>query len=359
MMLRPSSINQLTFSPLGALYAYLLSLPNQVIFIPLLDPVGTVNPVVYNPSVAKGRNIVVNPNFDVDANWSKNAGWTISAGAAHGLATTTAINQVSPLIIGLNHETEFEIQNIVSGRCQVILGNAFGTLRNANGIYSENLLPTSSSAFNIDGDNANPFTGDIDNAYCYALNIPANSMTATATGALARGDFWLFDGTGDAVNIYSNSLNSAAYLDEITINIFAFRNSQVGFHRIIRLGSASGRIDVSIYYNGSFLTFQARLNNIVVSVGANYNPGTAWAMYTMTISLGAGQMKAFINGVQFGTTQAFAQAQTENITTTQAVIGAGTSAGAQSWLGGIRLAQLVNGALTPATIANIYALSGL
>ncbi len=361
MLLRPSSINQITFSPLGGLYAYLLSLPNQVIFIPLLDPVGTTNPRVYNPALAKGRNLLLNPTFASDTNWIKGTGWTISGGAGNKAAGSAAgIVQTMPISTGTTYEVLIEILNYVAGTLTPTMGVSSVAGLTADGSYSQNILYAAGVAQMNFSANA-LFDGSIDNASLKQLNIPANSMTATATGALARGEYWEFDGNADRINIYSQNLNSSLYLDEVTVNIFAYHANPADttLRRVIILSSQSGNNIIGIHYFFGSLIFTAALNGVIssVTVAASAIVGN-WSMLTITVSLIAGEMKAYINGAQVGTTQAIANAQTENLNTTSAVIGATSSAGAQSWLGRLRLAQAVNGALTPAEIANIYALSG-
>lgn len=356
MLLRPSSIAQITFSPLGGLYSYLLSLPNQVIFIPLLDPVGTTNPRVYNPALVKGRNIVVNGTFDSDTVWNKGAGWTISAGAAHKAAGTGSnLFQAVPITPSVIYENIFTLLNRAAGSIIPIMGNSGtgGIARNADGTYTQNLTAAGTANYFLFGDAA--LIADIDNVSVKQLNIPENSMTATATGALARGDYWSFDGN-DLINFYSNSFNSAFNPDEGSINILLNPATNIAMPAVRIRSDANNEIRIQFSATNTLNMFYRSggslktINQVISNYIDKFN------MFTLTWSISADEVKFYMNGIQIGTTLTGIVQWSGNLASTFVALG---EAGSAYYLGNMRLFQIFNTALPAATIANIYALSGL
>jgi len=169
-----------------------------------------------------------------------------------------------------------------------------------------------------------------------------------------------FDGTNDNVNIYSSDLNSVFNPSEGTLVAWAkVANSGVwsdnAQHKIIYI-SFDGSNFIELNKNSS-------PNNSVVGravfggVTKRVDPilsTTDWFQIVMTWSKSNDQLKVFINGNQSGTTQTGLGTWVGNLTSTTAVIGAQTTAGASPWSGLINDVRLYNRALSAEEIADQY-----
>lgn len=129
-----------------------------------------------HPSDSEGRDIVINGGFDTDSIWVKGTGWTISDGVAHAnIADGNSLRQDSvPIIQGKTYQFVYTISNYSSGSIQVRSGSNLvnGTLRSANGTYTENIVGGDSSRiafWSVGG-----FVGDIDNVLVKQINIPSS-----------------------------------------------------------------------------------------------------------------------------------------------------------------------------------------
>lgn len=93
---------------------------------------------------------LTNPNFDTDTAWTKEAGWTISGGTANfNGASPSNIYTVNGRV-GISVEITYTISNYVSGVVRIRSGNAFGTVRTANGTYTEIIATTASTIFGLE-----------------------------------------------------------------------------------------------------------------------------------------------------------------------------------------------------------------
>ena len=95
-----------------------------------------------------GSELVVNGNFGYDGDWNKSADWTIGSGVA-SLDTTTNFSSIrqDALASGAIYSTEFTVLNYVAGNVRYKLGSSnFGTVRVANGTYSEIINSDGASA---------------------------------------------------------------------------------------------------------------------------------------------------------------------------------------------------------------------
>ena len=106
--------------------------------------------------------------FDTDSDWIKQSDWTISNGTANcdGNSSANYIYQsLGITLINKTYKITYTISNFVSGKVSVGFGggltNPQGTLRNANGTYTEYLTPTSTSQ--LFGLRSIFFIGSIDN----------------------------------------------------------------------------------------------------------------------------------------------------------------------------------------------------
>ena len=109
-----------------------------------------------------GTEEVTNGDFATDSNWSKGTGWTISGGKANGNNTTGDLYQENVVESGKKYKVTYTISNYVSGSIRVEFpNNAYsGTLRSANGTYTETIL---SGGTLVLFDARTSFTGSIDN----------------------------------------------------------------------------------------------------------------------------------------------------------------------------------------------------
>lgn len=96
-------------------------------------------------------NMIQNGDFATDTIWSKQAGWTISGGAANisGQVATRNLNQVvSGLVQGGQYEVVFTVLNYVTGGVTPAFAGSgvdAGTLRTANGTYTQTITITNAS----------------------------------------------------------------------------------------------------------------------------------------------------------------------------------------------------------------------
>ena len=109
-----------------------------------------------------GPELITNGDFAVDDNWSKGTGWTISGGKANGNNTTGDLYQENVVESGKKYKVTYTISNYVSGSIRVEFPNNSysGTLRSANGTYTETIL---SGGTLVLFDARTSFTGSIDN----------------------------------------------------------------------------------------------------------------------------------------------------------------------------------------------------
>ena len=156
----------------------------------------------------------INGDFGTDTDWTKGTGWTIAAGVAHH-ATGTASDLEEALAslpaIGRKVEITYTVLNLTAGDVTLKAGTQAGTLRSANGTFTEILTvagdqimrfsASSTGVFDIDNvkvrfsteaDIANPDDGD-------ALKSGSISeITIVNVGANKAHVAWKQDGFADA-----------------------------------------------------------------------------------------------------------------------------------------------------------------
>ena len=110
----------------------------------------------------KSPELVTNGGFDTDTDWNKGADWTISGGTLSGAGALSFTHQDNVCIAGRTYLVTYTILNYVSGTVQVNCGGVDGTLRSANGTYTE-LVVAGGSLGRVRIDGGTAFTGDIDN----------------------------------------------------------------------------------------------------------------------------------------------------------------------------------------------------
>ncbi len=177
--------------------------------------------------------IIQNGSFASGANWTTTSGWTIATGvASHAGAGTTTLYQLLPaLFIGNTYTVVFTISGYVSGtvRCQLGdgAGATQGTIRSANGTYTEDLqFFDTDEIFQFVP--ATTFVGNIDNVAVYDQNGQC----------IAEGD-WVLGSTGythtigNTLTIQTNSvplvIANSTYQVKVTITGMTAGTLQLGW----------------------------------------------------------------------------------------------------------------------------------
>ena len=111
-------------------------------------------------------NLVTNHDFAVDANWTKGTGWSISGGKASndgsfGGANSFLITSETDASVGDTYEVTFTVSNYVQGSIKARAGQAGGTIRTANGTYTETMVATATETIRLHATNS--FIGSVDN----------------------------------------------------------------------------------------------------------------------------------------------------------------------------------------------------
>jgi len=108
--------------------------------------------------------MLVNGDFATDSVWIKGVGWTIAGGVADcdgSQAGSTYLEQATVLTIGDEVVVTFTISNFAAGTVKVLAGNGTsGTVRTANGTYTETLTVSGNGSFFFQADLN--FIGQID-----------------------------------------------------------------------------------------------------------------------------------------------------------------------------------------------------
>ncbi|MDC0637749.1 hypothetical protein OAP25_03510, partial [Flavobacteriaceae bacterium] len=115
-------------------------------------------------------NEITNGTFDNSVGWTLGTGWTIAGGVATASASIgSTLYQDPPLVIGQTYTVTFTISNYSAGTVKIRLGLASGTLRSANGTYTEEITCSGSTEFIIQKDASGAF--DIDDVVCNGMEI--------------------------------------------------------------------------------------------------------------------------------------------------------------------------------------------
>jgi len=113
-----------------------------------------------------GGNLVTNGDFAADSNWTKGAGWTISGGKASndgsfGNANSFLISSETDASVGDTYEVTFTVSNYVQGSIKARAGQATGTIRTANGTYTETMVAIATETIRLHA--IGSFIGSVDN----------------------------------------------------------------------------------------------------------------------------------------------------------------------------------------------------
>mgnify|MGYP003120776298 CR=1 FL=1 len=111
--------------------------------------------------------------------WTTGTGWTISGGTANSVtnAGSTYLTQTAAVTSGKTYLVKFTVTNYDSGNIKVGVSGSEGTIRTANGTYTEVLTASGSSVFAKS--QSGSFVGSIDNV----------SVKESTTNDLARVDY--------------------------------------------------------------------------------------------------------------------------------------------------------------------------
>lgn len=162
------------------LRTYITAMSSLVAYWPLDDSSGVYSRVI-NPALAEGRQLVVDGDFATDTVWTKGTGWTIASGVLHSANNTGVGTSTTQIILTLGkiYTVTFTVSNFVSGVVRIFVGSgSVGTIRTANGTYTETLVCTGNTTFSINPSGGN-FVGDIDNVSVTEVGIPASSAFPT------------------------------------------------------------------------------------------------------------------------------------------------------------------------------------
>lgn len=201
-----------------------------------------------------------------------------------------------------------------------------------------------------------------------AADSSGNGHSGSYSGVTLNGATWVdgspapsFDGVNDFVNIYSAGLNSAYTANEVTwfawIQVNSVGNwTDTTINKVIKFATANGdgaidttgfsntlRFTRSTYPGGSLQTFN------YTGTGAP----TTFVPVALTQSLSANELKGYLSGSQVGATQTGLTSWGGSLLSTQTLIGASATSGAQPWHGSIAHVAVFDYALSASQIALI------
>lgn len=132
---------------------------------------------------------VTNGGFATDTDWTKGTGWTIAAGVAScdgSQAGNSDLEQtISGLTSGKTYSVTFTVSGYSAGTVRARLGGTNGTLRSANGTYTESITASSAGTIAIRGDA--DFVGNIDDVSIAPLTANVElSYTGGGSAGVAR-----------------------------------------------------------------------------------------------------------------------------------------------------------------------------
>lgn len=173
-----------------------------------------------------------------------------------------------------------------------------------------------------------------------------------------------FDGTSDAINVYSASLRDAFNGSEGSLMAWA-KVSGAGVwtdaanRNIVRVDSATAGNLVFIRKTTTNNTLQLRYSagstDKIIATTA-FGGALGWLHVALTWSKAADQVKAYVNGAQIGATQTSLGTWAGLPTSGAVAIGAASSIGAEAWAGSIAHVALWS---TPLSAAEVARLAGV
>ena len=152
-----------------------------------------------------GSELITNGDFAVDSNWIKDTGWTISGGLLN--CNNSLSNNTRQLISSYSTDKKYiityTVSNYVSGGVKVNLGYTTGTVRSANGTYTEERTFSDGGAFNgylrIFSDGASEVSID---------NVSLKEITGQEVVPNSGCGSWLFEPQSTNLYPYSQTVTS-------------------------------------------------------------------------------------------------------------------------------------------------------
>ena len=170
------------------------------------------------------------------------------------------------------------------------------------------------------------------------------AYTGVSLGQFGIGDGrrcpW-FDGTGDYVDVYTTGLRDAWNGAELTILAWAKVNAAAVWTDVANRNALSLEADIQNYAElrksstSNVFNFNYRAGNTLKQVSLSSFSPTAWRCYVLTVSVGGNAMKAYVNGVQQGTTQTSLGTWAGSLASTTCTIGSGSTTPVVPWHGWI------------------------
>lgn len=199
-----------------------------------------------------------------------------------------------------------------------------------------------------------------------------NPLTAQVSGALVNqdsgnpriGKCLSHDGVNDLVNPYSGDLNSVFNPELGTLLVFA-KVSAAGvwtdgtLRRVVMFqADASNFVLIGRPITNNTLQIRYTAGGVDSVINATLS-ATGFFMAALTWDKPGNAMKAYVNGVKSGATQAISGVWAGNFGTTTMGIGASNTSGNQPWSGFLSHPYLVNRAMTAAELLTIAQRAGV
>lgn len=183
------------------------------------------------------------------------------------------------------------------------------------------------------------------------VNTPTLAQPGIGDGRTAV----LFDGSNDLVNLFTTSLRDAWPSNgELTVMLWAKVASagvltdatvrQLAFFQVDANNFCNIRRNTTTNQYQAVYTAGGTAKAVVFTTSS-----TAWQLFALTASKSADQVKAYVGGVQVGTTQTGLGVWAGTLAT--ALLGASTTGGSGPYSGAEQHAAVFNIALSPAQIA--------
>lgn len=319
------------------LFSYITSLTNYRLIYPLNDA-STTAAVGYNKAVALGKNIVVNGTFTTDTDWTKGAGWTIDSGklVATGAASGTTTYQTCPLTAGITYQLVFTVSDYSEGTCRIYVGNSSSPISvTTNGTHTNNVVCVdgvlritimaigASSTFKVD---------DVTVKAVITENFLPNATVSEALPNQKAGRLnlkgYLFDGSNDKINIYSNNLNSIFDPDLVTIGLFIKAATASIWNDVttrwllnIRAGSSESVDQISVITDGvGGIIVNLYRNSVRKAIRISVTT-TELFLLEIVVDKANDAFYVLVNGVQYGVTRTTLSDWKYNLETSACIIG--------------------------------------
>lgn len=338
----------ITRSPLSPVVDFLPTKTGTVTYLPLDEDAGATVSRALHALRAIGRNILLGGDFSALGAWVLNTGWSVANGAlvaAGATGTNRARQNNAWMVVGRQYRMTYTIFDYIGGVIRYIAGNSgSGVNRSSNGTFTNDTTAVGTAEVRFNPVGADPVSLKIDNAQVQELDIASNSITAAITGATPGTDLtnnllraYYFDGSGDFLNLFTPQFNSA--FNPVKGTVLAFIQPDTGtwtdgtLRRVFYAGVDAAN-NLSIYQNTVDNTLQATLTfggvqKTIIATGQSFTSmalvGITWNKETDTFSF-------YLNDTLVGTATGLGTF-VGNFASTLVTIGAGSTAGINSWKG--------------------------